>query len=154
MADPGHILDVVRATAPAADLLGHVQRTLVLELNIARVEDRLGGETPEERFSSYVELLRSEGNALALWDEYPVLARLIVCQLRFWIDTRVELIEALVADLPALRESLLAAPGPQRLERLEFGAGDKHRREVLSEGTVPEAHGLFQGVDRRFVGAA
>ncbi|MDV9199902.1 type 2 lanthipeptide synthetase LanM family protein [Streptomyces sp. Wh19] len=128
MADPGHILDVVRATAPAADLLGHVQRTLVLELNIARVEDRLGGETPEERFSSYVELLRSEGNALALWDEYPVLARLIVCQLRFWIDTRVELIEALVADLPALRESLLAAPGPQRLERLEFGAGDKHRR--------------------------
>ncbi|MFF1345151.1 hypothetical protein ACFVZJ_04050 [Streptomyces sp. NPDC058322] len=77
-----------------------------------------------------------------------------MCQLRFWIDTRVELIEALVADLPALRESLLAAPGPQRLERLEFGAGDKHRREVLSEGTVPEAHGLFQGVDRRFVGAA
>ncbi|MFF2899920.1 type 2 lanthipeptide synthetase LanM family protein [Streptomyces sp. NPDC057966] len=128
MADPGHILDVVRATAPAADLLGHVQRTLVLELNIARVEDRLGGETSEERFSSYVELLRSEGNALALWDEYPVLARLIVTQLRFWIDTRVEVIEALVADLPALRESLLAAPGPQRLERLEFGAGDKHRR--------------------------
>ncbi|MFF8416407.1 hypothetical protein [Streptomyces sp. NPDC015680] len=31
MADPGHILDVVRATAPAADLLGHVQRTLVLD---------------------------------------------------------------------------------------------------------------------------
>ncbi|WP_405414246.1 type 2 lanthipeptide synthetase LanM family protein [Streptomyces rubiginosohelvolus] len=128
MADPGHILDIVRATAPAADLLSHVQRTLVLELNIARVEERLVGETPEERFSSYVELLRSEGNALAIWDEYPVLARLIVSQLRFWIDTRAELITALVADLPVLRETLLASRPPQRLDRLEFGAGDKHRR--------------------------
>ncbi|MGW1428475.1 type 2 lanthipeptide synthetase LanM family protein [Streptomyces sp. NPDC002431] len=128
LADLGHVLDVVRATAPAADLLGHVQRTLVLELNIARVEDRLDGETPEERFSSYVELLRSEADALALWDEYPVLARLIVAQLRFWIDTRVELIDALVADLTVLRGSLLAAQEPRRLVRLEFGAGDKHRR--------------------------
>ncbi|MFE4332726.1 type 2 lanthipeptide synthetase LanM family protein [Streptomyces sp. NPDC056831] len=128
MADLGHILDVVRATAPAADLLGHVQRTLVLELNIARVEDRLAGETPEERFASYVELLRDEGNALGIWDEYPILARLLVNQLRFWIDTRVELIEALVADLPVLREGMLAGAGPEHLERIEFGAGDKHRR--------------------------
>lgn len=128
MADPGHILHVVRATAPAAELLGHVQRTLVLELNIARVEDRLSGETPEERFTSYVELLRDEDNARAIWDEYPVLARLLVNQLRFWIDTRVELIKALVDDLPVLREGLLADLDPRHLRRIEFGAGDKHRR--------------------------
>ncbi|WP_229865943.1 type 2 lanthipeptide synthetase LanM family protein [Streptomyces spinoverrucosus] len=128
LADPGHVLDVVRATAPAADLLGHVQRTLVLELNIARVEDRLSGETSEARFSSFVELLRDEDNALAIWREYPVLGRLIVNQLRFWIDTRVELVRALAADLPALRARLLADRAPRRLERIEFGAGDKHRR--------------------------
>jgi type 2 lantibiotic biosynthesis protein LanM len=128
LADAGHVLDVVRATAPAADLLSQVQRTLVLELNIARVEDRLDGDTPEARFTSYVHLLRDEGNALAIWREYPVLARLVVHQLRFWIDTRVELVRALAADLPALRTSMPAHRAPRRLERLEFGAGDKHRR--------------------------
>lgn len=128
LADLDHLLDVVRATAPAADLLSQVQRTLVLELNVARVEDRLSGDTPAERFASYVDLLRDERAALAVWEEYPVLARLVVNQLRFWIDTRVELVEALAADLPVLRTGLLAAAEPGRLERIEFGAGDKHRR--------------------------
>ncbi|WP_405056879.1 type 2 lanthipeptide synthetase LanM family protein [Kribbella sp. NBC_01505] len=128
LADLGQVLDVIRATAPAADLLSQVQRTLVLELNVARVQGRLDGDTPAERFSSYARLLRDEREALAVWDEYPVLARLVVTTLQFWISTRVELVEALVADLPVLRTGLLADPAPQRIERIEFGAGDKHRR--------------------------
>lgn len=128
LADLDQVLDVVRATAPAADLLGQVQRTLVLELNIARVQNRLEGDTPAERFLSYAQLLRNEREALALWDEYPVLARLVVSTLQFWISTRVEVVEALVDDLAVLRTGLLADLDPQRLERIEFGAGDKHRR--------------------------
>jgi type 2 lantibiotic biosynthesis protein LanM len=128
LADADRVAEVLCATVPMADLLNYMNRTLVLELNVARVEQRLTGESPEERFQSFVDTLATEDGALAIWSEYPVLARLIVTTLTFWLRTRVELLDALIADLPALRVGVLAAQLPSRLERVEFGAGDKHRR--------------------------
>ncbi|HKX30627.1 MAG TPA: type 2 lantipeptide synthetase LanM, partial [Blastocatellia bacterium] len=57
---------------PSLNLLA---RTLILELNVARVRGQLSGDTPETRFRSFVERLRERSRALSLLEEYPVLAR-------------------------------------------------------------------------------
>lgn len=122
------VVDRLLGSIPAAELHGHVSRTMVLELNVARLEDRLDGETPQQRYASFLSLLGDPRQALAMWQEYPVLARLLVERLGFWIDTRLELLEALINDLPDLVAEGLLPGQPTRLEKLGFGAGDSHRR--------------------------
>lgn len=51
---------------------------MVLELQLARQQGQLSGETPEERFRSFVGGLRTPEVALALLGQYPVLARALV----------------------------------------------------------------------------
>ena len=48
-----------------------LSRTLVLELNVARLEGVLEGDTAEERFSSFVRRLRQPQAALALFPYRP-----------------------------------------------------------------------------------
>ncbi|MEV0731947.1 type 2 lanthipeptide synthetase LanM family protein [Polymorphospora sp. NPDC050346] len=105
-----------------------VSRVMVLEVNVARVEGRLTGATPEERFASFVDQLRHPARSLALLAEYPVLARELVELLRRWIEARLEFVERLLADLPDLRHRLgLTVAGLDGLVDVRFGAGDSHR---------------------------
>jgi type 2 lantibiotic biosynthesis protein LanM len=127
LADVDHIVKTMTATLPLGDLTDMVNRTMVLELNVARVQGQLDSETPRERFDQYVTGLRDPTVALALWREYVVLARLMVENLDFWVESRCQFVDALIADLPHLRERLLP-PETSRLVRVEFGAGDRHRR--------------------------
>src|SRR5581483_6593717 len=64
------------------DLLGRVKllvsRTMVLELNVARLQERLHGETAEERFRDFVRQMQVKDNLVLLLAEYPVLARLLL----------------------------------------------------------------------------
>src|SRR5205823_10739442 len=61
------------ATEPLAyRLLPVLARTLVLELNVARVQGLLSGETAAERFAAFVERLRQPEIALGILGEYPV----------------------------------------------------------------------------------
>src|SRR5262249_38245061 len=53
----------------ARQILSQMNRTFVLELNIARLQGRLQGETPEERFKSYLHLLRKNNEIVALLEE-------------------------------------------------------------------------------------
>lgn len=115
------------ATVPIADLQNYLSRTMVLELNVARLEGRLAGDTPQARYASFVAMLADQDLALSLWREYVVLARCLVERLGFWITTRLELLEALLADLPSLVTGGLLPRPPRRLERVDFGAGDSHR---------------------------
>lgn len=121
------VIDRLLNTMPFGELETYMIRTMVLELNVARVEGRLEGATPRERYASFVTLLRDEEQALAIWREYPVLARLVTGRLRSWVETRMELLEALIADLPDLVERGLLAQPPRHLEQVEFGQGDSHR---------------------------
>lgn len=115
----------------AGDLHQMGTRTVVLELQVARLEGSLAGDTPEERFASFVDGLRRPERALALLALYPVLARKAVLRARTWIATSRELLERLTADWRLLRRELLAesAPGegPGPLAEIDGGAGDSHR---------------------------
>jgi type 2 lantibiotic biosynthesis protein LanM len=113
-------------------LLTMLSRTLVLELHVARVEKRLAGVTPEERFQSFARALRDPGFALGLLQEYPVLARQIAAVLDRWVLASREFLAHLAADGPLLRATFSSAGDPGRLIALE-GSGDVHRggRAVL-----------------------
>src|SRR4051794_31441849 len=56
-------------------MAGAVSRTLALELNVARLEGHLAGETAAERFQSFVDGLTRPGGMAAIFAEYPVLGR-------------------------------------------------------------------------------
>lgn len=51
------------------ELLHLLNRTLVLELNVARLQGLLQGDTPQERFQSFIQRLRQQDVAFALLEE-------------------------------------------------------------------------------------
>lgn len=104
-----------------------VTRTLVLELNVARLEGRLTGDTPEGRFRNFVELLRNPEVRAALLREYPVMARLAVECASLWLTNSLEFLERLAADWAALTSFEPALKG-LKLTSAQGGAGDTHRR--------------------------
>ena len=109
-------------------MAGALSRTLALELNVARLEGRLSGQTAEERFRSFLDSL----DMAALFEEYPVLGRQAFHRADAWLDAAVEFLEHLRADWPRLVETFAGGADPGLLTDLQGGLGDRHRgREVL-----------------------
>jgi type 2 lantibiotic biosynthesis protein LanM len=101
---------------------------MVLELNVARVQGALEGETPEARFRSFCERLRDADVSRSIAREYPVLFRSLHVKTMNWLDNSLELLERLHGDWPLIRARLAARAEPGRLTAIAFGAGDTHRR--------------------------
>ena len=108
-------------------LLVLLARTLVLELHVARLQGLLSGDTPEERFASFVDRLRDPAVAAAVLREYAVLARLVVQELDLWVETSLEFLARLAADGPDLVATFFGGRDPGPLTSLDGGAGDRHR---------------------------
>ena len=110
----------------AEPLLTMMTRVMVLELNVARLEDRLVGATPQERFRSFLDSFSSPDTVAQLFDEYNVLWDQIVNRLDRWAAFSIEFLEHLCADWPEIHERLLPVD-PGMLVHAESGAGDVHR---------------------------
>jgi type 2 lantibiotic biosynthesis protein LanM len=103
-------------------------RTIVLELNVARVSGTLAGATTRERFAEFTQKL-ADGDGLAeLLDEYPVLARLLGQACAHFSDAFVELVTRFAADRAVLVDQLFGGEDPGTLRRIELGQGDSHQR--------------------------
>jgi len=109
-------------------LLARVDRTLVLELNVARLQGRLSGATPEERFASFVDLLGKPEMAKQLLDEYPVLAEGVATTIAAWFAASLELYERLTGDWEELRRLFFPQADPGPVVEVRVGMGDPHRR--------------------------
>jgi type 2 lantibiotic biosynthesis protein LanM len=107
-------------------LSGMMNRTLVLELNVSRIQGQLAGDSPEERFASFLQRLRTPANVEALWEEYPVLARQVVLILDQWARNSLEFLERLIDDWPEVQERFLQERSPGLLVNLRTGLGDRH----------------------------
>ncbi len=107
------------------ELATMLERTLVLELHVARLEGRLTGQTGGERFASYLHALSRPGAMMALFEEYPVLARVLGTHTEQAIAAGSELLRRLTADWPRLVEALGLPPRPGALTTA-LAAGDRH----------------------------
>ncbi len=126
LGDPERIVALFLPTL-ADRLRGLVTRTLVLELQIARMEERLDGDTPEARFRSFVEELRRPESALAILGRYPVLARHALARIDRWVEASLELVERLAADGEAIRDRMTGGADPGELVEARGSLSDPHR---------------------------
>jgi type 2 lantibiotic biosynthesis protein LanM len=109
------------------EMLALIARTFVLEMHVARVRGELAGETPEQRYASFLERLRDPAVVLALFREYPVLARCLSTCVDQKVACGLEFFRHLLADWEAIRAAYSPSADPGRLSSLETGAGDPHR---------------------------
>jgi len=84
-------------------LLNMLSRTMVLELNIARLSGELEGATSEERFQSFTQRFSQPTCLRVLLREYPVLARLLLEQTQRWVNVSLEFLERLAHDEAEIR---------------------------------------------------
>jgi type 2 lantibiotic biosynthesis protein LanM len=114
-------------------LLQMLVPTLILELNVARLRGQLSGDTPEARFKSFVESLLESEKALALLEEYPVLARQITSRIDCWLNYSLEFLQHLCHDWDVIQAEFAAGLDPGGVAEIDTGAGDHHRggRSVL-----------------------
>jgi type 2 lantibiotic biosynthesis protein LanM len=152
--DPANVEELFVASL-LAQLRRLMSRTLVLELNVARLSGLLTGATPEDRYQSFLQRLRQRDTALALLQEYPVLARQLALCIERWANCSLEFLGHLCADWEAVRTLLPdTAPGP--LVAIDANAGDTHRggRAVLIAKFASGARVVYKPkpltVDRHF----
>ncbi|MEM9291055.1 MAG: type 2 lanthipeptide synthetase LanM family protein [Acidobacteriota bacterium] len=116
------------------------RRVMVLELQIAHLEESLEGETPQERFYSFTGRLGDRKAALEILARYPVLTRIIVQCIRSSVDFSTEFLRRyardwrqIAADFDLQRPPLGLEPeasaggGENLLWEARPGAGDSHR---------------------------
>jgi type 2 lantibiotic biosynthesis protein LanM len=110
-----------------------LSRTIALEVNVARLEGLLEGNTPEERFNHFMARLRQPETALAIFREYPVMARQFVIHLNNWLRFHLEFLQHFAADWAAIRKTFSPDQDPGELIQLDGSVGDSHRggRSVL-----------------------
>ncbi|HEU5375876.1 MAG TPA: type 2 lanthipeptide synthetase LanM family protein [Ktedonobacteraceae bacterium] len=104
-------------------------KTLILELNVARLQGHLQGETPEQRFTYFLQQLAQPGYMLTLLEEYPVLARQMVEMVERWVTRSLELLQRLCADWEQIRALFSPETDPGILVEIKEGVGDPHAGE-------------------------
>jgi|GEM_PF-2457121 len=107
-------------------LLLKTSRTLTLELNVARLQGQLTGETPQQRYRSFIDRLSQPAVARAILTEYPVLARQGLLFIDQWRRFSVEFVRHLCEDWPALCKTFALTDADAGLASLTGDAGDRH----------------------------
>jgi len=101
-------------------------RTLVLELQIRRLQKRLAGQTSAERYQDYLRQLRDPHQALELLGEYPVLARQLLDRTRQWCHTHTEFYRRLQNDASRLAQHFFQQTALAEISHIDTGSGDRH----------------------------
>jgi type 2 lantibiotic biosynthesis protein LanM len=117
--------------AGAGYLLRMLVQPLSVELHAARLEGRLAGDTPEQRFDSFIALLDDPGERLAILLRYPVVARQAIVYLDNWVDASCEFLARLAHDWADVTNAFGLAADDRLVDASQ--AGDRHRggRTVL-----------------------
>src|SRR6185369_12753310 len=91
----------------AGPLLMMANRVLILELNVARLEGRLSGDTPQERFLSFAERLADTEVSGQLLHEYSELRDQVANCLEKWSGFSLEFLEHACQDWGAMDGSVV-----------------------------------------------
>ncbi|HUQ80285.1 MAG TPA: type 2 lanthipeptide synthetase LanM family protein [Gemmatimonadaceae bacterium] len=138
---PAAPFESARVTALFEPALWHqlVQRCFkvgVLELNVARVQGELAGETPEARYADFARRLRTTDLRDRILEEYPVLARSLVIASDFWEASVAEFLRHVTDDARDIESAFGLDGSLGVISELTVGAGDVHRqgRSVMIVG--------------------
>ncbi|MDB9304260.1 MULTISPECIES: type 2 lanthipeptide synthetase LanM family protein [Cyanophyceae] len=107
-------------------LLFMVNATLVLEMNVSRLQGLLTGNHPQERFSSFIRRLQNPEVQLTLWEEYPVLAKQVLAAINRWVENSLEFIQHLSHDWRNIYDKFQPPVNPGKLVKINRGEGDSH----------------------------
>ncbi|HET9228977.1 MAG TPA: type 2 lanthipeptide synthetase LanM, partial [Thermoanaerobaculia bacterium] len=107
-------------------LRGLAERALALELHASRLEGRLQGDTPEERFASFVSSLKEPRTALEILRRYPVMARDACRHAEQWVEANLEMMERFAADRDDIVRLFAEGEDPGALVQMETGLSDYH----------------------------
>lgn len=102
-------------------LFGISSKTLVLELNVAKVNNKLENDNG---FDSYIELLQNFDYIKEIIAEYPILFRLVITKIVFWFDNSKSIIGRLNKDFDSLL--LKFKIETRKINSFEFGKSDLH----------------------------
>lgn len=113
----------------AQRLLDSALRTLILELNVARLQNQLVGSTPQERFEYFSEVwLGRKETQQALLQEYPMLARTLVTLCQHWVEAVSEFLSRLLADWTLIESQFSNQSDLGCLASVQTGISDPHNR--------------------------
>jgi type 2 lantibiotic biosynthesis protein LanM len=107
-------------------LLLMVNTTLILELNVARLQGLLTGDDSQSKFSSFIQRLKNPEVQLALWEEYPVLARQVLETINRWVENSLEFIQHFCHDWVDICYQFQPPANSEKLVKVKRGLGDSH----------------------------
>ena len=112
--------------------------------------DKTAQASDTARYRKFIADLRS-GSSRQLFEQKPVLLRLIAVLTRQWIDATGEFIDRLVADLPAIRRELTNASAGASIVEIRSGISDPHNggRCVSIVGFADDTHVMYKPKDLR-----
>jgi lantibiotic modifying enzyme len=152
-ADPGRLADAY-AGALSRPLAGLARRTMTFELDRALAEG-----DGRARLAGFVAWLSAPPGLAALFDEYPVLARLLGVASQLALEAGLELVTRFAADRAAVVDGLLGGADPGPAVAAGPGLGDRHRpgrsvtavtfadgRAVIYQPRSLAAHAAFRQV--------
>lgn len=127
-------IPAVEAEAVSAGLLATLlkrlrstaERALALEIHASRLEGRLQGDTPEERFANFVASLKQPAIAREILRRYPVMARDACRHAEQWVKTNLEMIDRFTADRAEIVHLFAGDEDPGTLAEVEIGLSDRH----------------------------
>lgn len=125
MGDTETLATLLAQTLPL-DVFRMVNRASILELHIARFEERLTGPTAEERFASFVDEMETPAGAGTFFGRYPVLARDIAVHCGQWLDASLTLVDRLARDIDAIASRFGSGDAPGSVVGVELGLSDRH----------------------------
>ncbi len=124
--DSEKVVKVLFANLPEK-LFMMLNRTIALEVQVARLQGQLKGDTSQQRFYNFFEQLRQPEPTLALLQEYPVLARQLTIAIEQWVTFSLEFLHHLCADWQAIQTTFSLGNDIGQLVAVEGGAGDTHQ---------------------------
>ncbi|GAB4195445.1 MAG: type 2 lanthipeptide synthetase LanM family protein [Wenzhouxiangellaceae bacterium] len=102
------------------------QKTFLLELQVSRMQERLPGDDPSDRYHAFVSELTCPQRCLQLFAEYPVLARQVLIRCRQWRESHIEFIQRLSNDHQQLSQQFNRGQPLGVVNRMIGSRGDRH----------------------------
>lgn len=109
------------------ELINLLSRSAVLELHIAKLEGKLSGDSPEDRYSSFIKYQFLDKEKLVdFYEEYIVLTRLLATRSIYFVDNIVEAVYRFIQDFNEIKNMIDIKDS--KVKEISPGRGDTHQK--------------------------